>query len=228
MDQYRLKTDFHSSHQIIFRTVCKYLKTGSIVDLGCDKGFLGQLLSPYAKTIHIHGVDRNRNVLKKAKGFYQSLYCFDLNDVNWPLKDRYDMVVIADTLEHLVNPREAISAALKIVKDNGFLIISVPNGVHLWVRLQVLLGRFPQDERGLFDRTHLHYFTKRNLEQVINSFPKTVFINYFPTTIPLQFVYNSKVLNSFLKIAYSFSYLMALIMPNSFAYQHIYVYQKKT
>jgi hypothetical protein len=39
------------------------------------------------------------------------------------------------------------------------LLASLPNSGNLYFRLTVLSGRFPRHERGLFDRTHLHFFT---------------------------------------------------------------------
>ena len=39
--------------------------------------------------------------------------------------------------------------------------MSVPNVAHLWVRLSLLLGRFDYADRGILDRTHLRFFTRR-------------------------------------------------------------------
>jgi hypothetical protein len=39
------------------------------------------------------------------------------------------------------------------------LVGSLPNSGHAWFRWNVLRGRFPQEERGLFDSTHLHFYT---------------------------------------------------------------------
>ena len=46
-----------------------------------------------------------------------------------------------------------------LLARDGVLLGSLPNGGHAWFRWNVLTGRFPQDERGLFDSTHLHFYT---------------------------------------------------------------------
>jgi hypothetical protein len=41
-------------------------------------------------------------------------------------------------------------------------VASLPNSGNLYFRLNVLAGRFPQQDRGLFDRTHLHFLAWAN------------------------------------------------------------------
>jgi hypothetical protein len=41
----------------------------------------------------------------------------------------------------------------------GMLVGSLPNSGHFYFRWNVLMGRFPQHQRGLFDSTHLHFYT---------------------------------------------------------------------
>jgi hypothetical protein len=41
----------------------------------------------------------------------------------------------------------------------GALIASLPNSGHAYFRWHVLMGRFPQHDRGLFDRTHVQFYT---------------------------------------------------------------------
>ena len=47
-----------------------------------------------------------------------------------------------------------------MLEPDGVLIVSLPNAVHWTARRHVLHGRFPQDDHGLFDRTHLRFFTR--------------------------------------------------------------------
>ena len=44
-----------------------------------------------------------------------------------------------------------------MLEPGGRLIASLPNSGNLYFRLVVLTGRFPKHDRGLFDRTHLHF-----------------------------------------------------------------------
>ena len=46
-----------------------------------------------------------------------------------------------------------------MLAPGGRLVASLPNSGHAYFRWNVLCGRFPQHEKGLFDRTHLHFYT---------------------------------------------------------------------
>jgi hypothetical protein len=48
-------------------------------------------------------------------------------------------------------------------------IVTVPNVAHLWVRLQLLLGRFDYAERGILDRTHLRFYTRRTFQALLTA-----------------------------------------------------------
>ena len=64
-------------------------------------------------------------------------------------------------LEHLSDPLAALVALDGTLAAGGRVIASVPNVAHLWVRLQLLAGRFEYADRGILDRTHLRFFTRR-------------------------------------------------------------------
>jgi SAM-dependent methyltransferase len=74
------------------------------------------------------------------------------------LGEKFDFIVCADVLEHLLRPARSLVELRGMLADAGTLVASLPNSGHAYFRWNVLLGRFPQDRRGLFDRTHLHFF----------------------------------------------------------------------
>jgi SAM-dependent methyltransferase len=83
----------------------------------------------------------------------------DLDNGLPPLRGDFDYVVCADVLEHLRAPLNLLKECAAVMARNGTLIGSLPNSGHAWFRWNVLRGRFPQHERGLFDSTHLHFYT---------------------------------------------------------------------
>src|SRR5205823_7166679 len=80
-----------------------------------------------------------------------------------PLEGGFDAIVCADVLEHLRDPAAALAAVRHALAPDGEVVISIPNVAHLWVRLSLLAGRFDYAERGILDRTHLRFFTRRTL-----------------------------------------------------------------
>jgi len=72
---------------------------------------------------------------------------------------RFDVVLCGDVLEHLKRPDLALAKIRECLKDDGRLVVSIPNVAHASVRLQLLLGSFWYTSVGLLDETHLRFFT---------------------------------------------------------------------
>src|SRR5437016_12769572 len=79
------------------------------------------------------------------------------------LDGAFDAIVYGDVLEHLHDPARVLAALNRGLAPGGQAVISVPNVAHLWVRLSLAAGRFEYADRGILDRTHLRFFTRRSL-----------------------------------------------------------------
>ena len=73
------------------------------------------------------------------------------------------VVLAADTLEHLSDPQRMLRAIHHALPPAGLLLLSVPNVANVYVRLNLLFGRFPYADRGILDRTHRYFFTSGTL-----------------------------------------------------------------
>lgn len=86
------------------------------------------------------------------------------------LNNDYDYIIMADVLEHLVNPEQVLKKLLKIAIPKTKLIISLPN-IASWVMRKQLFftGDFEYQESGLLDKTHLHFYTVNTLPKILLS-----------------------------------------------------------
>lgn len=75
------------------------------------------------------------------------------------LSDHYDVILMADVLEHLRWPELALKQARRRLSAEGHALASVPNIAYWKMRLDLLQGRFQYKDLGLLDRTHLRFFT---------------------------------------------------------------------
>jgi SAM-dependent methyltransferase len=72
----------------------------------------------------------------------------------------FDLVILADVLEHLDEPLAALRALRPLLSPEGKCLVSLPNVRYYETFVQLLVhGTWPRRERGLFDRTHRHWFT---------------------------------------------------------------------
>ena len=76
----------------------------------------------------------------------------------------FDLVLAADVLEHVPEPESLLRGAAALLKPNGVMIACVPNISHWYQRSRVAAGRFAYERRGILDRGHLRFFTRRTFK----------------------------------------------------------------
>jgi len=143
---------------------------GSVVlDVGTGSGALGRFLHAAGGHI-VDGVTYNAEEAALAQPYYRSVKTLDLERdglLQTVGERRYDVVVCADVLEHLRNAGSVLRSMASLLKPNGCVLISVPNVAHLGVLLALMAGRFVRTREGLLDTTHVHFFDRVALMNLV-------------------------------------------------------------
>jgi 2-polyprenyl-3-methyl-5-hydroxy-6-metoxy-1,4-benzoquinol methylase len=154
----------YSTHNIIIDNVGL---NKTVLDVGCNDGYIGQHCD---KSNIFYGLDYSENSINKTKNIYKDAVVFDLNllqKLPWG-NTRFDVIIFADVLEHILYPEKVLSFFVEnYLKDGGCVILSVPNIANWQVRLKLLLGRFNYTDSGIMDRTHLHLYTFKTATDLI-------------------------------------------------------------
>lgn len=79
----------------------------------------------------------------------------------------FDLVLCFDVLEHLVDPWKVVERLHHALPDNGCILASIPNVQNYRVVLRSFLGTWHYRESGLFDRTHLRFFSRRSAQALM-------------------------------------------------------------
>ena len=147
-----------------------------VLDLGCSSGVLGSRLKDEQGVRTVVGIELDPGYAEDARKRLDDVHCLDLNDL--PGRDdvlmalgRFDCIVAADVLEHLVKPWAVLEAAVETLEPGGSVVVSLPNVRH-WSVLRALLlqGTWPRaDEGGIFDSTHLRWFALRDAIEMIEA-----------------------------------------------------------
>jgi SAM-dependent methyltransferase len=155
---YQLKDSPYSSHSLLLASLPPSGGGRRVLDVGCAGGYLGAILA--SRGYRVTGIDSPGAA---RAGFPESIELLeaDLDLGLPPLTGRFDFVICADVLEHLRRPALLLRDLRAVLATGGRLAASLPNSGHAYVRWNVLTGRFPAEDRGLFDRTHLHFYTWR-------------------------------------------------------------------
>jgi 2-polyprenyl-3-methyl-5-hydroxy-6-metoxy-1,4-benzoquinol methylase len=215
---YQLHRDPRSSHQRIARYV-KTLGRDPILDVGASNGQIGQLLDGNGLTID--AIEPNQASADNAAPFYRTIHCASVEEVELP-RDHYRVLICADILEHTIDPVRAIGRLLEAATDDVRLVISLPNVGHLAARAIVLAGKFPQDDRGIFDRTHLHFYTRDTMMALMADAGLQV-LHLGATPVPLEEVWPPQLPTSLRDIGMNLQTAAIRMAPTLFAYQWLVV-----
>lgn len=224
MTVYTFKPDRHSSHMKIIRYISNLDKKKlKILDVGCSRGFIGQKLG----RIHdFYGIDSSGEDAKFARKFYKYMKICDLEGKKPGYsKEFFDVIIMADVIEHLKNSLEAIVHFKKFLKDDGIIILSIPNFANIYARLKLLFGNFDYEEKGLFDNTHLRFFTLKTIRKLVSESNLKI-IGEDITPIPLPIISPLFSEGNLLGFLHQVNYMVALAWRRMFAFQFI-VYCKK-
>ena len=133
------------------------LRLSPILDVGAAQGMLGHLIAGTGLTID--AIEANADWAEMARPHYRNVWASYVEDA--PLEPgAYKLVVCGDVLEHTPDPLGVLKRLCEAASGDAKFIISLPNVAHLAIRTMLLFGKFPKMERGILDRTHLHFFTK--------------------------------------------------------------------
>jgi methionine biosynthesis protein MetW len=111
-----------------------------VLDVGCGDGWFGKrIIKEFGADVH--GVDISKDALKKAElsGLKVKRQDLDGNELSYP-NDHFDAVLCGDIIEHLINTEFFLKEIRRVLKKNGFLILSVPNIATYYNRLLLLAG----------------------------------------------------------------------------------------
>jgi 2-polyprenyl-3-methyl-5-hydroxy-6-metoxy-1,4-benzoquinol methylase len=139
----------------------------SILELGCGNGDTLVELKKQNKAKFIVGVDIvDLNQSQKLDRFI--LADIENEDLNLP-KDYFDVIICADVLEHLKDPWVVLKKLKEILKDDGILVASIPNIREIRTLMRIALkGDFCYVDSGILDKTHLRFFCKKNMIDMLH------------------------------------------------------------
>lgn len=139
----------------------------SVLEIGCAAGHVTEQL--VAAGNEVVGVELDSAAAARAERFARRVHRLDLDRdrITEFEHDEFDVLLAGDVLEHLRDSLATLTDALQLLRPDGEVIISVPNAAHADVRLHLLEGRFEYASEGLLDHTHMRWFTRASLREML-------------------------------------------------------------
>jgi 2-polyprenyl-3-methyl-5-hydroxy-6-metoxy-1,4-benzoquinol methylase len=133
-----------------------------VLDLGCAAGALAVALKARDPAVEVVGVEREPAYAAEAREHCDRVILADVEAADPRELGRFDCLVAADVLEHLVDPWAALTRYAGQLEPGGRAIVSVPNVAHWSTFAALARGRWPRKAQGIHDATHLRWFTRRD------------------------------------------------------------------
>jgi SAM-dependent methyltransferase len=100
-----------------------------------------------------------------------------LDEAEW--QAHFDYIIMGDILEHLRDPWQVIVNLKQMLKAGGEILASIPNVGHISTIYALLHGKWQYEEAGILDRTHLRFFTKQSVRDIMeNAGLKVVYLGH--------------------------------------------------
>ena len=192
--EYELMSEIQGSHWIwtARRTVIKTLidhsvkpKTPfSIADVGAGFGANLDLLTQYGD---VSALELHEDALKTI----QKKWGPRVKTVAWkcpdPLDSKFDLILLADVLEHIPNDREMARWIFDHLKPNGFVLITVPAHKWLWTQMDDFVH-------------HQRRYTKKELKTLFGQLKmiRLSYYHFFLFPLKILFVLYDKIQRIFL------------------------------
>lgn len=221
---YQYKFNQWSSHQRIAAMLSGLPREARVLDVGAASGILARSCS--GRGLSIYGIEPIATRIIEARDLYTDIFLGSLEQAPHDFISGYEAVVCGDVLEHLVNPEEQLFRLVNAQPDVCIFVISVPNIANVWIRLNLLIGRFNYTEMGILDKTHLHFYTRKTFLSLLHLVGLELEALH-TTPIPLELVSPYFIHNPLGRMLNNFLIFLTGIWPTLFGYQWIALARKK-
>ena len=217
---YPIKLSRHSSHSYALELAGS---RHSILDVGCGKGFLAEELAKNENRVTGIDILPPSAVLPAIDHYYQADLGESIAHIVGELRgETFDRVLLLDVLEHLTTSDRLLRECRATLKSTGFLIVSVPNVANIYVRLLLLLGKFTYTERGILDKTHARFFTRKTARAFLRE-NGYVIAEERCTTIPIELIVGWSPANPIMRCMTGMLGVLTKILPGLMGYQMVFL-----
>jgi SAM-dependent methyltransferase len=140
-----------------------------ILEIGCGSGATGAALLDAGKAAWVSGCELVPDQAQLAAGVLNEVLVGDISRLVLPWQaSSFDYIIAGDVLEHLVDPWYVLIRLRPLLREDGMLLVSLPNVRHWPVIYQLLIkDEWQYQTVGVMDKTHVRFFTRRSAERML-------------------------------------------------------------
>ena len=169
MNQHRYDYTIEPGQQTTSNTIIGWAGEGRrVLELGTAAGVMSKEF--HGRGCRVVGIEYDAALADEARQWCEAMHVADLEQFDFatlPGAGEFDVVIAADVLEHLRNPDEVLRRLRAVVPAGCELLLSIPHVGYAGLQAALHLGRFDYREKGLLDRTHVRFFTRRSIDWLL-------------------------------------------------------------
>lgn len=136
------------------------LSAATVLDIGCGKGATGLEYKRRNPAVRYFGIEQDVEAASVALTRLDEVIVGNIEEIAAPFEpEQFDCIVLGDVLEHLRDPWAVLGALAARLTPEGVVVICMPNLEHWSFAARLLTGGWDYEPMGLFDRSHLRWFT---------------------------------------------------------------------
>ncbi len=139
-------------------------KAEKILEVGCAKGNFGAVLK--SDNNEIWAIEPEEEYANEANQKLDKVINASIDEALGQIPDDYfDVIIMNDVLEHLLNPWDDLKNLKSKLKDGGVIVSSIPNVRYLKNLFKLfVLKDWKYTEDGTLDETHFRFFTRKSIK----------------------------------------------------------------
>jgi 2-polyprenyl-3-methyl-5-hydroxy-6-metoxy-1,4-benzoquinol methylase len=166
-ERYRLNERGFGTHQAMVSLIRSGAK---VLDVGCANGALGAVMRRERGAVVV-GLDDDPEAGRLAAAVLDAVIVGDIRmpetQAQAAAHGSFDQIVLGDVLEHTVEPDVVLRDLRSLLAPDGSFVISLPNVLTLRARARLAAGIWRYDDAGIFDRTHLRFFSVAGARELV-------------------------------------------------------------
>ena len=160
--------NIHNQNVLDILSLSKYTK---VIEIGCMYGALAKEYRKINKNVIWYGIDIDKSYAEEAAKNCTKTFATNvekLSELEMAMLNDANVWIFADVLEHLYDPWSLLK---KIATGNNAveIVACIPNSQHWSFQVGLNSGNFIYQESGLFDKTHIRFFTLKTMLDMFNS-----------------------------------------------------------
>jgi len=152
--------------------ILHYIRSNStVLEFGPGYGRMTKFMKE-ALNCKVYIVEIDKDAYENAIKYAERGICADILEFSW-LKEfggiNFDHIIFSNVLEDLLAPWDVLEKSLTFLKDDGSVLLSVPNIAHSAVLINLLNNKFEYTDVGLLDKKHIRFFTHSSLVEMLEN-----------------------------------------------------------